>query len=447
VWAVDRGVHTHRRREAGRELRHPLAFTQAGAIQFSAFLKFTTHQMSAIGAAKELAKKTLAVFSALVMLEIIIMISPFALYWYSLYSPTLQALHRWSGTAWLGTFVLPHSVITTSTILELVRWVVGPYLFSLGLLGFFVTAAQVYTAKVRRQGLVTSGVYRYIRHPQYVSLGIAGLGLLTHWPRMIIVVFYFLMLVAYYFLARSEERRLQTQHPEYAVYMQQTAMFCPGNPGGRLFQILLRQVRSEALARGLMVAALFGIGIAAGFALRAYTLSSAETIVLSEANLLVIPGWPQGAARVEQLARLALEEQALRDRLAAEGAGSYTAHLLPADYGMMNMFTDLQAKRSAWSRERWIRFGKILLEFLVPFAAGDVKTEIMGNPTPQYRLVISRVDGPGNTPLPFSQVTEAGAKMTAVAVVDLDGASNRITNMILDPPRRSFWGDIAMPMF
>jgi protein-S-isoprenylcysteine O-methyltransferase Ste14 len=408
---------------------------------------FFTQHMSAIQAAKAVAKKTVAVFAALVMLEIIIMISPFALYWYSLYSPTLQALHGWSGTAWLASFVLPHSVITTSTILELFRWVVGPYLFSLGLLGFFVSAAQVYTAKARRKGLVTSGVYRYIRHPQYLSLGIAGLGLLTHWPRMIIVVFYFLMLVAYYFLARSEERRLLAQHPEYAEYMRQTAMFLLGNSGGHLFQILYRRVRSEPLARALVLAALFGIGLAAGFALRAYTLASAEKIVIAEANLLVIPGWPQGAAKVEQLARLALGQQVLRDRLAAEGAGGYTAHLLPADYGMMNMFTDLQARRSPWSRERWIRFGKILFEFLVPFAASHVKTEIMGNPTPQYRLVVSRVDGPGNTPLPFSRVTEAGAKMTAVAVVDLDGASHQITNMILDPPRRSFWGDIAMPMF
>lgn len=46
-----------------------------------------------------------------------------------------------------------------------------------------------------------SGVYRHIRHPQYLSLGIAGLGLLTYWPRMIIVVFYLLMRTAYYGLA------------------------------------------------------------------------------------------------------------------------------------------------------------------------------------------------------------------------------------------------------
>jgi hypothetical protein len=76
-----------------------------------------------------------------------------------------------------------------------------------------------------------------------------------------------------------------------------------------------------------------------------------------------------------------------------------------------------------------------------------VKARIMGSPTEQYRLVVSRVDGPGGASVPFDGVTNANAKMTAVAVVDLDGAGNQITKMNLEPPRRSFWGDITMPMF
>lgn len=83
--------------------------------------------MSVTGTAKQVARKAAVVFYALIMLEVIIMISPFALYWYSLYS--------------------------------------------LGLLGFLVTAAPVYMAKLRRTGVVTSGVYRHIRHRQYLSLG------------------------------------------------------------------------------------------------------------------------------------------------------------------------------------------------------------------------------------------------------------------------------------
>jgi hypothetical protein len=338
-------------------------------------------------------------------------------------------------------------VITTSGVLEGLRWEVGPYLLSLGLLGCLVTAAQVYTTKLRRKGLVTSGAYRYIRHPQYLSLGIAGLGLLTYWPRMIIVVFYLVMLIAYYALARSEEQRLLKQDPTYAVYMARTAMFVPGNPGDRLIRFLLGWMNNPTLARGFTIVGFFGIGIAVSFALRSYTIANSETVLIPGTNILAIAGLPQGKDELERLTRLALDESLLRTRLASEGAGSYTAHLLPADYGMLNMFSDLEGKRPTLSARGLIRFGKILLEFLFPFTAPHLKTDLMGNQRDQYRLVLSRVDGPGKTRLPLSQILEADAKMTAVAVADIDAGNNRITNLILDPPQRSRWGDITMPMF
>jgi len=381
------------------------------------------------------------------MIEVIVMISPFAFYWYSFYSPTLQTLHRSRWTAWLECFILPHSVITQSTFLEFFRWGAGPYLFSLGILGFLVCALQIYTTKLRKKGLVTGGVYRYIRHPQYLSLSLAGLGLLTFWPRMIIFVLYLFMLTAYYFLARSEERRLLKQDPKYKRYYGQTAMFIPGNPGGKLFRLIFGGLRNQTLARGLGVALILIISLATGFALRAYTIASAEKVSIPEAKTLAISGWPQGQATIERMVRLALDKTSIRNRLEAEGAGSYTAHLLPADYGMTNMFTDLEGDPQMWSARRMGRFGRALVGFLFPFAAPDLKTRIMGGPMDRYRLVFSRVDGPGQAWLPLSRVTEAGAKMTAVVVVDIDAAKNQIDKIILDPPRRSFWGDITMPMF
>lgn len=395
----------------------------------------------------DLAKKVAAVFSALVMLEIIIMISPFALYWYSLYSPTLQAIHHWPATAWLGTFVLPHSVITQSAVLEWLRWGLGPYLFSLGLWGFLLLATQVYIAKFRKRGIVITGVYRYVRHPQYVCLSVAGIGLLIYWPRMIIVLFYLVMVTAYYFLARSEEQRLVRQYPEYAEYAKRTAMFVPGNLRGRFFQWLFGWTPNGALARGLAVVTVAGLGLALSLAFRAYTIASAETIAIPEANVLGISGWPQGQDHLEKLITRALHEKAVREDLAAEGAGSYTAHLLPLDYGMMNMFTDLKGDRQMWSGKRVRLFARIVLEFLFPFTVSDVRAKIMGSPTESFRLVFSRVDGPGGTPLPLSQVTDLQAQMTAIAVVDLEGSGPQITKVVLDPPRQSFWGDIPMPMF
>jgi len=140
------------------------------------------------------------------MFEVIIMISPFAFYFYAAYGPTLKWLNHSRATAWLTGFMLPHAVFTTSPFLEFLRWDLGRYAFGLGLVGFFFFAVQIYGSRLLRQKVVTSGAYRYIRHPQYLCLSISASGLFTMWPRVIIFLLFVGMLFVYYFLARVEER-------------------------------------------------------------------------------------------------------------------------------------------------------------------------------------------------------------------------------------------------
>jgi len=70
----------------------------------------------------------------------------------------------------------------------------------------------------------------------------------------------------------------------------------------------------------------------------------------------------------------------------------------------------------------------------------------MGTPQDDYKVVFSRVDEPGDTQLPVSKVTDLSAKMTPVVIVNV-GGQNPTVESVLVPPRRSFWGDITMPMF
>lgn len=78
---------------------------------------------------------------------------------------------------------------------------------------------------------------------------------------------------------------------------------------------------NQTLARGLAVVGLFGVAVCC--VLRAYTMASAETVVIPQQNILAIAGWPQGKDKLERLSRLALDEPSLRARLADEGAGSW----------------------------------------------------------------------------------------------------------------------------
>ncbi len=138
------------------------------------------------GGARRWLSRAAAVVYGLVMFEVVIMVSPFAFYFYAAYGPTLKWLNHSAATAWLTGFLLPHAVFTTSPFLEFLRWDLGRYFFGLGLLAFFVLAAQIYGSKLLGRKLVHSGIYRYIRHPQYLSLGLSAFGLFTMWPRMII---------------------------------------------------------------------------------------------------------------------------------------------------------------------------------------------------------------------------------------------------------------------
>ncbi len=195
--------------------------------------------------------RAVAVVYGLVMFEVVIMVSPFAFYFYAAYGPTLKWLNHSAATAWLTGFLLPHAVFTTSPFLEFLRWDLGRYFFGLGLLAFFVLAAQIYGSKLFGRKLVNFGIYRYIRHPQYLSLGLSAFGLFTMWPRMIIFLLFVGMLFAYYFPARVEERRMLAIDRTYVDYMRGTGMFLPGNPGGRLYRRLFGNLREQKFARRL----------------------------------------------------------------------------------------------------------------------------------------------------------------------------------------------------
>ena len=56
---------------------------------------------------KKSLKWILSALYGLVMIEVIVMVSPFALYWYALYAPALQRLNHWRATAWLDAFFFP----------------------------------------------------------------------------------------------------------------------------------------------------------------------------------------------------------------------------------------------------------------------------------------------------------------------------------------------------
>jgi len=315
---------------------------------------------------------------------------------------------------------------------------------TLGPLAFFALAAQIYGSKLLGRKLVNSGIYRYIRHPQYLSLGLSAFGLSTMWPRMIIFLLFVGMVFAYYFMARVEERRMLAIDPSYADYMHHTGMFLPGNPGGRLYQVLFGSLRDQKVARTLGLASLLLLALLVGFGLRAYTVRHIARSVVSP-DMEVVSVYPMTSVAMQQLTALALSDPSVQQALRREGHAMFVAHILPHDYGMIAMFADIGTHHMAPGNVRLSRF-KYLCGWLLPFLDSRMRTDLMGSDGQEYRVVFSRVDSPRGQPISQRQLFDLSAKMTPVYVADVNAAARQVGRTI-DPPHRSFWGDVKMPIF
>ena len=82
--------------------------------------------------------------------------------------------------------------------------------------------------KVHKSGgsMVTSGVYRYSRHPQYLGILLVTFGWLIHWPTILTLIMWPILAVSYYRLARKEEAYMLEKSPkDFREYVKKTPMF------------------------------------------------------------------------------------------------------------------------------------------------------------------------------------------------------------------------------
>jgi len=84
---------------------------------------------------------------------------------------------------------------------------------------------QIHAAKGK---LVTVGLYRRVRHPQYFGLFLITVGMFIQWPTIVTVAMWPILMFMYYRLARREEKEMETQFSDqYATYRRQVPMFLP----------------------------------------------------------------------------------------------------------------------------------------------------------------------------------------------------------------------------
>lgn len=119
----------------------------------------------------------------------------------------------------------------------LLGWDINPHFDPLHILsnvlivfGFFVLASawRVLHAAQTQHNLAVDGIYKRVRHPQYVGFVLIMFGFLLQWPTLPTLVMFPILVYVYVRLARHEERvALADFGDDYRTYMADTPAFIP----------------------------------------------------------------------------------------------------------------------------------------------------------------------------------------------------------------------------
>lgn len=96
--------------------------------------------------------------------------------------------------------------------------------------GFMLIASgwRVLYEAQKKSVLATTGVYAWVRHPQYVGFVLVMFGFLLQWPTLLTAAMFPVLVVMYWRLARREEQEVLAQFGDaYARYMRNVPGYFP----------------------------------------------------------------------------------------------------------------------------------------------------------------------------------------------------------------------------
>jgi len=409
-------------------------------------------------AINRLAADSAIVLSFVVALEIVIMISPFAAFFYAVFNPFLLVLNQSSITRWMTAFFLPHMVVPPDGFLIGLR-ILGSVLFIAGMLGFLVCAGQVYVGKLFKKGTATKGLYLFIRHPQYVSLAIAALGLAIMWPRFLTLFLLAVMLTLYYILAKDEERRMMNRFGEtYGAYMNRTGMFVPRFVE-KLFMKSPNPQKTLSLTKaGLIFLGLVIVIVGSGFILRAYTVRHLPFEQVGTVDVITITS--DDSITVHELLPAVLGDSVVASKLKPlEGTQHHRllAYFIPIDYVMQGMIANTGDEWKLFEQHKTI--GMITEYILHPFAhltgghahhmdMANMKhsPEMYASAAMKRRVIFIDVSSDNHVLESSLHGFDINVKRTPLFFVDVHLHTAEILQ-VKDTPTGSGWGTVPTPMF
>ena len=400
-------------------------------------------------------------FFFIMAFEVMIMISPFAFFFYSVFNPIFHWLDIYPITRWLTHFFLPHMILPPTVPLKIIR-ILGSVLFVLGSTTFIICALQVYLGKIFKWGIVNRGIYCFVRHPQYTSLGIWGVGMAILWPRFIVLTTLSIMFVLYYFLAKDEEGRMIQQYGDlYKEYMKNTGMFFP-----RIWTKESYASVSTNLFQPKNILALVSVVvvvISAGFVCRFVTLNSLK--LESKDNITLVSIMPEDSAQ-ELVVLNAIQHG---DVEFLNENRDYLGYEMPVDYIMQGMIANTGSEHHLYKQHHTV--GLIIDWVLHPFEhlrrSPSAHMAKMRNVDPvmarrhhcplgiddqnmdcnscEYRrIVFVEVDNPSNEHISGRRLFALNTTRIPVGFIDINSKTGDIIK-VKKVESKSAWSDVPTP--
>jgi hypothetical protein len=318
----------------------------------------------------------------------------------------------------------------------------GSFLFVAGMVLFFICAGQVYLNKFLKRGTVVGGIYSYIRHPQYLSLAIAGIGLSILWPRLLSVVCWLAMVMIYYFLSRDEERRmLKLYEAGYRQYMERTGMFFPKPVEAR---IMPQGTGGKAAVFMLLLILTLG----SAFILRSYTISNLP--VWTGQNVVAMSVLDDDRYKMEHRMPEILQLGEVAARLNQNDR--YLVYFLPPHYIMQGLIADTGGDWKLYKQHHTV---SMITDWIIhPFSHlseahsgmhSDMQHGMHSNDfASMKRLIFLKIENAegGKADDPFG----INVRRLPKFMIDIDIHSLRVSE-IKELPDDTGWGTVPTPVF
>lgn len=390
---------------------------------------------------KKILLKSTFIIYLLIGLEIFIMISPFAAYFYSFYGPVIDYLYRSRYANWLTEFFLPHFVFIKDPFLQVIGFI-QMFTFLFGIFLFLYAAIPLYYTKFRRKGIATKGIYCKVRHPQYLGLGIAGFGLLLYWPRFLILILYISMLFVYYLLAKNEEQRMINQYGKgYIEYMNNVPMFMPKNIGGKIYSFFFKGIKSEAIKILVLYILTLIVAVSAAFFLRNVSINKIPIIKIDDLSAIsVLPDQEKNILKIFEIIE---KDNSIKELIKKNRPE--LIYIMPSDFFLMAIITDMERlypiefERPAGGNVL-IRFFKIFINYT------KMQMGIYHDIHDLKRIIFVSVKDSKGESLQNRSIFSLGSRRYPLFQVDIDLATGEVISIKELKPRHK-WGDSPMPIF